>query len=416
VRPRVLLTLADVPSPADTGKRIRSRATLEALAAVADVDLLVVVDAAPPAVVSVASVTRVAAAASVSEELELPDGVRVGRRALVERQVRSRPAALARVVRRLVPWQIALHDLDRAREVVTTWHDPPYDLVWFGALDHAHELGPHVRTRRSVVDADDVETEKLRAFLRLPAGTGEATLADRMQRRVELPMWWRVQRRAVRRCDRLVVASDHSRFGGERSRVVPNAYPDPGRPARLDDPTRATPPGPPTLLVIANFEYGPNLDAAAFFVREILPLVRADEPAARLRLVGRAPERVSRLGDTPGVEVVGPVASVAPHLAAAHVAVVPVRYGSGTRLKVLEAFAHGVPVVSTALGCEGLGVTPEHVVVADDPAAFAAACVAILRDDEPARRRAQAARALYEQRFRPEAAAAAVHRIVREVL
>src|SRR5690606_33472316 len=109
------------------------------------------------------------------------------------------------------------------------------------------------------------------------------------------------------------------------------------------------------------------------------------------------------------------VDDVAPELAAADVAVVPVRYGSGTRLKVLEAFAHRVPVVSTSLGCEGLGATSDHLLVADDPAAFAAACVATLHHPEETAARVEAARRLYEERGRPEAAAAAVEAVVREL-
>ncbi len=381
----MLLTLADLPFPTNGGKRFRSRVALEALAAVADVDVLVLADD------------------EGSGAIELPASLVVARKALVGRPLRSAAGAAGEVLRRLLPWQVAVRDHEPARRALAAWAaEGPPDLAWFASVDHALELGPHVAARHVVVDADDIETEKLRSFLRLPVGTGLSTRRDRFQRRVELPLWARAQRAAVRRADRFVVASDldAGRVGGGSSvRVVPNGYPDPGRPARLEPPADGARTRPPTLVLVAAYGYEPNIDAATFAVDAVLPLVRAQVPDARLQLVGREIERVATWGERPGVELVGPVADVAPYLAAADAVVAPIRYGGGTRLKVLEAFAHGVPVVSTALGCEGLGAGPEHLAVADGASAFAAACVAILRDPEPARRRAVAARALYEGRF-----------------
>ena len=159
-----------------------------------------------------------------------------------------------------------------------------------------------------------------------------------------------------------------------------------------------------------NLGYFPNVDAAGWLARDVLPRIRAELPAAELRLVGARPARtVQALGTAPGVTVTGAVPAMAPELAAATVAVIPLRGGSGLQNKVLEAMAVGTPVVATALATAGLEVTPgEHLLVAEDAASLAAATLALCRDPGRARAMAHAARALVEARYRWEASAAAV--------
>ena len=97
----------------------------------------------------------------------------------------------------------------------------------------------------------------------------------------------------------------------------------------------------------------------------------------------------------------GEVAEVGAELAAADIAVVPIRFGGGTRIKILEAFAYRIPVVSTTVGCEGLDVVDgEHLLIADDPAAFAAACVRLHEDADLRARLVTAAAQLWETRYR----------------
>ena len=100
-------------------------------------------------------------------------------------------------------------------------------------------------------------------------------------------------------------------------------------------------------------------------------------------VVGRDPQpNIAALHDGDTITVTGTVDDVAPYLRRASVAVVPIRFGSGTRIKILEAFAHGTPVVSTTLGAEGLEVANEReLLLADDPDAFAAACVRLAGDE-----------------------------------
>lgn len=142
---------------------------------------------------------------------------------------------------------------------------------------------------------------------------------------------------------------------------------------------------PFTFLFVGNFDYYPNSDAARYFCAQVLPLLRARTPGPfRVRFVGAGPPpAVCALAGEAGVTVTGPVADVTPWYESAHAVIVPVRAGGGTRIKILEAFAHGRPVVSTPAGAEGLGVAPgRQLLVAGSPADFAADCARLMRDPD----------------------------------
>ena len=125
-----------------------------------------------------------------------------------------------------------------------------------------------------------------------------------------------------------------------------------------------------------------NTDAALYFVRQILPHVRRQLSDVKLYIVGKNPTvSVRDLGSEEGVTVTGAVADVRPYIARAGVYIVPLRIGSGTRLKILEAFAMEKAVVSTSIGCEGLRVTDgEDLLIADKPKDFADRVADVLRD------------------------------------
>ena len=133
----------------------------------------------------------------------------------------------------------------------------------------------------------------------------------------------------------------------------------------------------------------------------------------RLRLVGSGPApEVRALAATAGVELLADVADVAPSYAWADLAVVPLRAGGGTRIKVLEAFAHGVPVVSTAVGAEGLDVVDGvHLRIADGAEAFAAACRQLATEPALARRLVENAAAVAERHARPRVVTALRERL-----
>jgi glycosyltransferase involved in cell wall biosynthesis len=150
------------------------------------------------------------------------------------------------------------------------------------------------------------------------------------------------------------------------------------------------------LTFFGSMDYHPNEEGAVWFVEEVLPRIRAERPDVTLELVGKdPPPAVRRLGDRGGVRVTGYVEDLAAAVGRATVVVLPVRVGTGVRMKALHAMAMGKPMVSTPLGVQGIAVADgTHVSVAEDPAAFAGAVLDLLADPERQRRYRERARSL----------------------
>lgn len=155
------------------------------------------------------------------------------------------------------------------------------------------------------------------------------------------------------------------------------------------------------LVFTGKMDFRPNVDAMLWFCDEILPRIRAEIPLAHIVIVGQKPApRIAALTTRTGVQVTGAVPDVRPFIADAAVYVVPLRMGSGTRLKVLEAMAMGKAIVSTARGVEGIELAPDRdAILADDPDAFARAVIALLRDPDRRRALGQSARARAEAKY-----------------
>jgi glycosyltransferase involved in cell wall biosynthesis len=120
-------------------------------------------------------------------------------------------------------------------------------------------------------------------------------------------------------------------------------------------------------------DFRPNIDAVLWFGQHVLPLIQAQRPDTRFAIVGQRPHpRLDVLRSLPGVTITGFVDDIRPYLAGATVYVAPLRVGGGTRLKLLEAMAMGLPIVSTTVGAEGFPVVNgQELVLADEPEKFA---------------------------------------------
>jgi glycosyltransferase involved in cell wall biosynthesis len=148
------------------------------------------------------------------------------------------------------------------------------------------------------------------------------------------------------------------------------------------------------LVFVGSMDWRPNIDGVRWFADKILPLIRQRRPDCSITIVGRDPPHdILRLAqDNPRVRITGTVPDVRPYLWESAVAIVPLRMGGGTRLKIYEAMAARIPVISTAVGAEGLDVRDgQNIAIANSPDDFADRCIALLEDSEARRKQAQAA-------------------------
>jgi glycosyltransferase involved in cell wall biosynthesis len=294
-----------------------------------------------------------------------------------------------------LPIEMVVSRSQELREQFLSWADPSYDAVWFSKGSTFDLLG-RPRLGPTIVDLDDLEDQKILAQLSATRGGGYngrhqpvMYAGAEFQARVNARRWGTLQRTIARNVERVVLCSelDASRFGEPNSAIVANGFEIPERPAG-----REVIDGNPTILLQGMLRYAPNTDAAVWLATSIAPRLRDLVPDLEIRLVGDPNDAVSNLHDPPRTIVVGRVPEMEPELARADLVVVPMRYGSGTRVKILEAMAHRVPVVSTTLGAEGLGLKAGvHLMVADDPDDFAKACAELLSDTERRRSMAEAA-------------------------
>jgi polysaccharide biosynthesis protein PslH len=245
-----------------------------------------------------------------------------------------------------------------------------------------------------VLDAHNIEYKNVRQI-----GDAHTSPLWRGLYRLEERRLRRVEERAWRECARCFAVSDAERdeiaaFTGDPAKVVtvPNGV-DPERFA-----FRPKERGGRDILFLGGMDYAPNLDAARWFLTEIFPLILKQEPQARLLLVGR---ELGRLGELPaGVERHESVAEVLPWFYTADLLAVPLRQGAGTRIKVLEAFAAGLPVVATAKGCEGIDARDgEHFMLGDSPTHFAAAVTRVLADGALAQKLSENGRRLAQEKY-----------------
>jgi glycosyltransferase involved in cell wall biosynthesis len=277
-----------------------------------------------------------------------------------------------------------------------------FDVVHAFRLAALPFARPHFPGSCRSLDMDDIESRARRGIAALQRMNGDdarADLSDAEARRYTL-----LEGLALRMLDRVCVCSeaDRQRLLG-RCRAEIAVWPNAVRPPAARTPRR---PGVFRLLFIGTLGYYPNRDAVEWFCSAILPLIARD---------ARVPFEVDIVGAgaadlaAPGARLLGAVPDLQPVYDAAHAVVVPLRAGGGTRIKILEAFSYGRPVVATPMGIEGIDAVPdEHALVAESAEAFAAACVRLMSDWELGERLARNATELWACRYSGEALRRAV--------
>lgn len=383
IRASILAVTSEIPWPLDSGGHLRTYHVLRLLAAHFRVRLIFP-SRSDDAVDGCTALERAGIEARA---------VAVGRRNPVGEAIRLSRAAIANE-----PYvMFARHHYQAVRrrlqeELTKSRPDVLY-------LDHLDSFA-YAREASDLPVVGDMHNVYSRLALRL--AQGERRWIPRAYLSHEANLIARMERSAARLAHTMLAVSDNeaqyfSTLGATRVTTVVNGV-DCGAYAMLPVGQRT---GPPTILYVGSFNWPPNAAAARFLAAEVLPVVARALPEARVLLVGKDPgpelRRLAQASDR--IEIAAHVTDVMPYLRRAHLLAVPLETGGGTRLKILEAFAAGLPVVSTPVGCEGISaVNGEHLVVSER-AGFAAATLQSLLGRGVATRLAESARCLARERY-----------------
>ncbi len=296
----------------------------------------------------------------------------------------------SRWARTSLPWALAAADWSDADHAIREAAGS-FDLLIAMGIDSyeaARRGGIHARVE--LIDTD-LESEKLRSRVE---GATDLGWVRRLIARRDVGRWRALEAQADRKVDVISLPSEHEAASLGNGWFVPNGY------AASPAAGEAPPPEPFRVLFVGSLSYGPNHEGLGWLVEAVWPSVRSRHPEAVLRVVGGGLDDAHPAHETEGVEVLGRINDLTPELQRASVAVVPIHWGGGTRIKILEAFAHGVATVSTTLGAAGLGAAHgRELLLADEPGQFADAVDRLFTDDELRSRLITHGHRLLEDRF-----------------
>jgi glycosyltransferase involved in cell wall biosynthesis len=293
-----------------------------------------------------------------------------------------------------------------ASELGKVLEDGHFDTVQMEGI-HLFGYLPVIRAARSrpaiVADWHNIESELMWRYSEMAPGMARRLFAKRTAHLIE-----RAERRLLADCDAHTVASDRerrtlsARVPQAAIEAVPNGvdvgYYSAVAAGRED--TWKDNSGRYEILFVGSMDYHANIDAAAWFARQVWPELRRKHPELSFTIVGRNPSAEVMALASDGVTVTGAVEDVRPYYARALAVVAPLRVGSGTRLKILEAMACGAPVVSTRLGAEGLDVSDrEDILLADTAPEIVGAVSRLITLPEIGQSLAEAGRRLVQQQY-----------------
>lgn len=397
---RILMVAGLFPYPPTNGSSMRTWSILESLCANGHtVDLLCFGD---PSDIS----RHGAAMREVCETIEVvPHRLhRLSKRGSFASRLAALPAG--------VPFAVWRFRSPAMRNRIRAWLDQgPMDAVLCEGLYPLVNFPVQV-TKPLLIDCHNVEHTILQRYLRCEASLAKRTYAWLESRK--LRQWERnayARANLVMVCSEVDLAAIKQLCPQARSLVVPNVI-DTERyvPCSQGEGAR--------LVYTGGMDWYPNRDAVTFFCAQILPQLRRLIPEVEFVVAGRNPAEEFRrqLADVPELRFTGTVPDIRGEIAKAAVCIVPLRIGSGTRLKILEAAAMEKAVVSTRVGAEGLELADgREILLADEPRDFAQAIAELLA--EPSRRRAlgRAARARVEELYSLEALRGSIRRALSEV-
>lgn len=390
MKPRLLYLTSEWPWPPTHGGLLQTTHLAEGLGEWFDVTVLAADQEAPEHPVWGEATRRIAnrRRSQVTRAVDTIGGLASGRQVLLQRMLRAdADAAAAAVIAEFRPSTVVLGR-------------PLFD----GFLDAASQSGAKI-----VIEANEDLERVSRSIARRAISPRARVVAM-----VDSLVVRRQQRRNYVRADAVLVCSGVERnilssyVERERIHVFPNTVPVPvGEPV--------CPPPAKALGFLGSYRYAPNEAAAIELIRDILPAVRGVGGPRKLILIGRGPTgRMYQLAaGNPDVSITGEVPEVAVRLREAGLLLAPLRSGAGTRVKILEAAAAGVPIVSTRFGVEGLELLPDRdLLIAETAIEFAAAVVRLQRSPDLRHALVRSARETVRRHNSPTAARTALEGLV----
>ncbi|MGH9735287.1 MAG: glycosyltransferase family 4 protein [Candidatus Acidiferrales bacterium] len=385
---RILFVSTNLPIPPNNGQAIRTLSVLRALRSLGhELTFVSFAPAVRPATLEPLS--------SCCATIDLLDG----NSNLTNMSQRSDYFGRIRCLLSLKPYSVErFHSVAMRAKIRQRLDEVPFDLIVCDSLYVLVNVPPtHVPI---VLNCHNVEHVILQRYAEL-----EKNYAKKWYANFESRLMSEAERSACARAAVAMACSEHDRDKLSQLRpslpicVVPNAVDtdsfQPSQNGSGED-------NQPVILFQGGMDWYPNRDAVEFFAHQILPLVRAVCPDVRFVVAGRNPPAylVDEFRSDTAIQFTGTVPDMAPYLTMATLVVVPLRLGSGTRIKILEGCAAGKAVVSTSVGAEGLALEPgREILLADDPAEIARSVIELLRDSERRNAIGAAGRAAVVERY-----------------
>jgi glycosyltransferase involved in cell wall biosynthesis len=296
-----------------------------------------------------------------------------------------------------LPYSVVTHASTRMLLQLEQLRESNEIKLWHCEWTPYVELFRHLDCRPLVISAHNVESVIWRRYVE-----AESNSIARWYMRHQWKKFDRFERWAFKRASRLIMVSEEDAtiatdsFGATNVDIVENGV-DVQSYASIGSARH-----PKTMVFVGSLDWRPNLDGILHFIKHVFPRVKLAEPDTILEIVGRNPASwlVDVIKNHPDIRLHSNVPDVVPYLSSAGMMIVPLRIGSGSRLKIIEAAANGLPVVSTKIGAEGLAfVDGVHCHIVDRIEDLAEPIIQVMRDAGPSRQMAAEARKLVDSQY-----------------